>query len=217
MASYPTAVKSFTSKTSGQTIAPAHVNDLQDEANAIEGGLLNGIAHNLNADADNTRSLGSSGTRWNIAADQVSGRPASCRLTSSAAIGVASGAFAGLNWDVETFDGEGMHSTATNSSRISFVHSTGVYAIGANVEWNTNSSGTVAIRLVLGDSTNIAGEAHPAAPGGAVDASAIHTLIDIPSTSHFATVQVFQNSGSTRSLAASGNYATTFYAFRVSR
>ena len=44
MPSYPDSVKTFTSKTSGQNIDPAHVNDLQDEVNAIEAGLLNGTA-----------------------------------------------------------------------------------------------------------------------------------------------------------------------------
>lgn len=44
MASYPTAPKSFTVKSAGDTIQPAHVNDLQDEVAAIEGGLLNGTA-----------------------------------------------------------------------------------------------------------------------------------------------------------------------------
>ncbi len=44
MPSYPTAVKSFVSRSAGDTIQPAHVNDIQDEVNAIEDGLLNGTA-----------------------------------------------------------------------------------------------------------------------------------------------------------------------------
>ena len=44
MASYPNAVKSFTSKNAGDTIQPSHVNDLQDEIAALEDGLLNGTA-----------------------------------------------------------------------------------------------------------------------------------------------------------------------------
>jgi hypothetical protein len=48
MASIPTPSKSFTSKNAGDTIQPTHVNDLQDEVNAIEAGLLNGTA-NLNS------------------------------------------------------------------------------------------------------------------------------------------------------------------------
>jgi hypothetical protein len=43
-ASYPTAVKSFTVKSAGDTIQPTHINDLQDEVAAIEDGILNGTA-----------------------------------------------------------------------------------------------------------------------------------------------------------------------------
>ena len=44
MASYPTAVKSFTTKNTGDIYQAAHVNDLQDEVAAIEAGILNGTA-----------------------------------------------------------------------------------------------------------------------------------------------------------------------------
>ena len=44
MASYPTSVKTFASRSNGQTIDAAHVGDLQDEVNAIESGILNGTA-----------------------------------------------------------------------------------------------------------------------------------------------------------------------------
>jgi len=44
MASYPGSVKSFTSRSAGDTIDASHVNELQDEVFAIEGGLLNGTA-----------------------------------------------------------------------------------------------------------------------------------------------------------------------------
>ena len=44
MASYPTAIKSFTTKATGGTIQAAHVNDLQDEVTAIETDLIAGLA-----------------------------------------------------------------------------------------------------------------------------------------------------------------------------
>src|SRR5690348_8218660 len=41
-ASFPTSAKSFTSRVAGDTIQPAHVNDLQDEVTAIETTILSG-------------------------------------------------------------------------------------------------------------------------------------------------------------------------------
>lgn len=46
-ASYPTAVKSFTTKASGETVQAAHINDLQDEVTAIETGLLGTLTHDV--------------------------------------------------------------------------------------------------------------------------------------------------------------------------
>lgn len=65
-ASYPSAVKSFSTKTdgSGQTIFAAHINDLQDEVVAIETALLNGIAHALIPSTNDSVDLGSSSKRW---------------------------------------------------------------------------------------------------------------------------------------------------------
>jgi hypothetical protein len=39
-ASYPTAIKSFTTKIAGDTVQPSHINDLQDEVSAIETQLI---------------------------------------------------------------------------------------------------------------------------------------------------------------------------------
>src|SRR5690349_2185942 len=43
-ASYPGSVKVFQTRSNGQTVDASHVNDLQDEVNAIESGILNGTA-----------------------------------------------------------------------------------------------------------------------------------------------------------------------------
>jgi hypothetical protein len=52
-ASYPTAVKSFTTRTDGpsSTISASHMNDVQDEIAAVEDALINGISHVLPVDA----------------------------------------------------------------------------------------------------------------------------------------------------------------------
>jgi hypothetical protein len=61
-ASYPGAVKTFTSRSAGQTIASAHINDLQDEVTAIESGLLTGTAPiaSSNASVNNLAVAGNS-------------------------------------------------------------------------------------------------------------------------------------------------------------
>lgn len=41
-ASYPGSIKTFTTRNNGDTIQPSHVNDLQDEVNAIETEILSG-------------------------------------------------------------------------------------------------------------------------------------------------------------------------------
>ncbi|MGB2713510.1 MAG: hypothetical protein WBC51_04980 [Vicinamibacterales bacterium] len=65
MASYPTAVKTYTSKNDGVDIfSAAHINDLQDEVVAVEQGLLDGFAHHLKPQANDTYDLGTSALKF---------------------------------------------------------------------------------------------------------------------------------------------------------
>ena len=59
-ASYPSAIKTFATRSNGQTIDASHVNDLQDEVAALETALLNGLAHHLKF-TDATYDIGASG------------------------------------------------------------------------------------------------------------------------------------------------------------
>lgn len=64
-ASYPTSIKSFATRLAGETIQPAHMNDVQDEITAIETALLSGFAHVLRPDASaNNRDIGLTTARW---------------------------------------------------------------------------------------------------------------------------------------------------------
>lgn len=47
MASFPSATKTYTTKTNGQTVDASHVNDLQDEVTAIEGNLRGGSTNQV--------------------------------------------------------------------------------------------------------------------------------------------------------------------------
>lgn len=64
MASYPTSVKTFTTRVDGNTITPAFFNDPQDEITAVQSGLLNGLAHSLIPATDAVYSLGDANHTW---------------------------------------------------------------------------------------------------------------------------------------------------------
>lgn len=63
-ASYPSAVKSFTTKSASDTIEADHVNALQDEVVALETAILNGFAHGLRPNADATYDLGTAALQF---------------------------------------------------------------------------------------------------------------------------------------------------------
>jgi hypothetical protein len=72
MADYPASVKTFSTKVADDTIEASHPNDIQDEVTAVEDGLLNGLAHHLLPDADDTYDLGSSSLQWrNVYCDEL--------------------------------------------------------------------------------------------------------------------------------------------------
>ena len=64
MASFPTSVKSFSARTSGETIAASHINDLQDEVAAIEADLINGLTNTLKPISNDGAALGTSALSW---------------------------------------------------------------------------------------------------------------------------------------------------------
>lgn len=63
-ASYPSSIKSFTTRVDGQTIADTWFNGIHDEVVAIETALIDGFAHIVKPVANNTYDLGTSALRW---------------------------------------------------------------------------------------------------------------------------------------------------------
>ena len=262
MASFPGAVKSFASRSNGQSIDASHVNDLQDEITALEDGYLNGTAR-LNSSNSTVTNLSVSGGSTLAAVSvtsptvvistqtyvfpssraeagdvltvaSTSGSTATLqwraptltasprvRLTHDANQNVANGTVTGLNWNTELYDSHEMHSTASNSSRITFADSTGVYHLGASVYFNANATGSRQAALVLNDASTgaIVGQLIGGLPGGVRIPLAVSADVHVTSTSDYVTVVVYQDSGSTTSVGASAQSkleATAFWAHRVS-
>lgn len=241
---YPGSVQTFTTKQDGVDYPQAaDINGPQTEITAIETGLLGGFQHPISVQVGGITQSASTGSNnfagpssfagtvsvtgnstfagdvtigggltvtglLNVAVPRVS-------VTASAAMGVPSGAFTGLNWDVTSYDNANMHSTSVNSSRLTFRDSTGIYQVGAQLEWPTNSSGFVALRFRLNDVTSIGGNGHMSNGAGGTEPLNASVDVRITSTADYVTVSAFQTSGSTRSIATS-NYGVSFWAHKVS-
>lgn len=135
------------------------------------------------------------------------------RVSHSTTQALTASAWVGLSWDTETYDSTGLHSTASNSSQLSFANSTGVFMLGANLMVSVSGSPSiVAARFLLNSTTELARV--DIGSGGSTDRGLSLVVTDrITSTADVVTVEVFHNSASTCSVSSRG---LAFWAHRVS-
>jgi hypothetical protein len=182
MANYPTSAPSFVSRNAGNVIEASHINDLQNEVAAIGGGLVNGLAHTLTS---------TGGTRLQF-------KQSMARATSTGLIPVADNSLTMVALGDEDFDTDSLHDPASNNSRLT-AKVAGKYLVTAYANWSINSSGTRQLRLTR-NSTTISMVQQPGFASGGV--SQIATDLIALSAGHYVEMAVYQNSGSTSSLAS---------------
>lgn len=169
MAQYPTANPSFTTKNTGDTIQPSHINGIQDEVVAIGTDLRGGLQHALTVNGAVTVSTGgltvstgttSLGQNLTVAGSATLSSlvtaPAQprCLVFSTVAQQLAAGSFTTITFDSEQFDVGGLHSTGTNPSRITVpAGSSGLYLVGASMLLSTGGAGDQAFLRVVKNST----------------------------------------------------------------
>ena len=249
-ASYPTAAKTFASRSNGAVIDASHVQDLQDEVTAIESGLLNGTAPVLSSNittpdvacssltvgvhallvggisvagastiSGNLQVSGNSTFSGSVAfTGTVTGialNPPRVRLSHSSSQTLSTTAFTGLSWDTERYDSAGMHSTASNSSRITFAGSTGIYHVGAQITCSTLASGGVMARILVNDSSECLAQ-FISASNIVTNAVNLSGDVLIASTADYITVQVKLTTSTGSVLAESSNAALGFWAHHIS-
>lgn len=211
MASYPAAVKTFGTKNAGDTIQPAHINDVQDEITAIEDGLLNGSApvnsSRITAPASqitNSTVTNLSVTGTSTMADLVvAALPPSARVTNSAAINTANGSTTRLTFDTQVFASTtGLHSTGTNPGRLIAV-SSGVYVITGSITWVPSTVGLRQLRILIDGSSVAAIQTQRAVDGAFNTDMSVAAVYRFASSGGYAELEAYQNSGSTLSIAAS--------------
>ena len=138
MPSFPGSIKSFTTKNSGDVIQAAHVNDLQDEVNAIEAGYINATAP-LNSSRSTVATLSVTGGST-FTVRPVAPPPDAVKVTLGSTYAMSSGAST-LTWLAQEYiTNSSMHSTGTNPDRLT-PQATGLYMVSVGVVSSSNSTG----------------------------------------------------------------------------
>ncbi len=200
MASYPNAVKSFTTKNPGDRIQSVDIDDVQDEISAIEGGLINGTAH-LHSSNSTMANLSVPGASTFAGAVTFVLPPPSVRVRSTISQNVASGVATPVTFETEDWmTAAGMHSTAANTTKLK-PSSTGIYALSGGVSWSQSTGSYRQLTIALDGSSNIAFvvQTHTDTSGLA---QIVATQAYFRSTVQYAELVVAQGLGSTVSIAA---------------
>lgn len=152
MPSYPDAVKSFTTKNAGDFVNASHMNDVQDEVNAVEAGLLNGTAR-LNSSRSTLATLSVSGAST-FAVRPITPPPAFALVFTASTYAAGSSQFSTIAWtQIASTLGDITASTVTTPERLT-PGSTGLYLATAQIGIASPSSLVNAIRIL--DSSNAA-------------------------------------------------------------
>ena len=116
-----------------------------------------------------------------------------CAVYNSATQNVSTSSNTTLTADSELYDLDSMHSTVTNTSRITAT-TAGKYRIGALVEWDSDATGRREVYLLVNGTT-----VHTLTIGNAVAGMTQNgTKILTLSAGDYVEVRVWQNSGGTR-------------------
>jgi hypothetical protein len=108
-----------------------------------------------------------------------------------------------ITWDAESYDSDGMHSTSTNTSRITF-NKAGTYRIAGKVSFAQNATGRRIVRLIKnGDTVNPIGQWESPKPGDAASAAPSIVFDDelVFAVNDYVELQAFQSSTVTLAIA----------------
>lgn len=119
-----------------------------------------------------------------------------CDIYNSSAQTINNNTTTALNFDTETQDTDGYHSTSTNTSRITIPTGLGgIYAIVAQVDWANNSSGKRVLDVRVNGSTFINSESRPPSTSDPTPNHEITSILPL-AAADYVEITAFQNSGS---------------------
>jgi hypothetical protein len=140
--------------------------------------------------------------------------PPAARVYNSANISINASTFTALTFNSERYDNGSLHSTSANTGRLT-APITGLYLIGASVEWAGNTTGDRFASIQLNGATTIARVAQRA------NAGAGNTVTQEPGCPYqltagdYVEVVVIHDAGVALNVLASGNYSPEFWMVRL--
>jgi len=134
------------------------------------------------------------------------------RAYNSGNISVPNNASTDLTFDSERYDTNSIHSTVTNTGRLT-CQTAGKYVITGSIAWDTNTTGIRSMGVYLNNTTwlTLANQSPIAGDNTRMSVSTIYTL----AAADYVTLRVYQNSGGALNVIAAGNFSPEFSMQRI--
>jgi hypothetical protein len=131
----------------------------------------------------------------------------SCRVVRTNALNLATGAWTDVTFPAETFDTDNMHSTSSNTERIT-VPKAGLYLLQGGANWASSAAGFRYLRFGLNGSAGYSGTVGPL-KSTSNEALSISDLLSL-NANDYVTLQAMQDSGGDLSISNCFFMATAF-------
>jgi len=129
------------------------------------------------------------------------------RVYNDANISIPDSAVTSLTFNQERYDSDGLHSTVSNTSRLTIPRN-GLYIICAHGEFSSNATGRRFVSIVIDGSTTIAVNQSNATSGSATRLSV--TTMYYLTASQYVTMAVYQNSTGALNMLSTSNFSPEF-------
>jgi hypothetical protein len=139
--------------------------------------------------------------------------PIACRVYNDADISIPNATSTALTFNSERSDVYAMHSTSSNTSRITFSLG-GWYYVWGGVAFAANATGYRQVSIRLGGSTPLAVHGDGAPPASFFSYMTVSTLYYFAATNYVELV-VYQNSGGSLNVNVAANHSPEFGAIRL--
>jgi hypothetical protein len=137
----------------------------------------------------------------------------SARVYNSADIACADNVVVTLTFDSERYDTDTIHSTVSNTSRLTAT-TAGKYDIKGSISYTAAASGVRLARILLNGATVIANETRASASAADATAMTVATVYDL-AAGDYVELQAYQNSGGSLNALHTANYSPEFMMTRL--